>query len=944
MKTGLIGVIFLFLSSFLMADETEPLIVPQPKHMEEGRWDMRISGKNNVSAKILIEPGKPMLRLGAEEINKYIEKFGGRKLPVEEIGSESPGTQMKIYLISDVEKSPLAKKFSLSDVHIPEEKRSSQAYLIRFQDNSILLAGYGEQGGLYAAITFCHLLKNKNGLLYAYKTNIDDYPDFPYRGGQRPGSVFFTRGYLYNKKMLHTDRSYIESMKEYIDIGLHLKLNFVLAKQNNFVHNSHDYSGEINQYAKERGFLVDSSFVNASFFKDKKELESHLRKTGRTKKDFMCLRGTYFCWSKDDLLRKMLKDSIKNKNINVWSYHCPDTGDENWGARCDECRKKFGSDRIKANAHVINLFYNELKKINPDIRMSVTLQPYTPFGMNPDYDEYYEDNLEHFSGIAELIPKDIWILAREADRESIKIWHKTTNRPTYLCFFPTRSALASLFSSNIRTLKTYYFPGRKEDSLFVITNQISWYLDTPLVAEYSWNTEAPGSAFLDLSNRYEFDPCGKTDPDLFNKIIPRGAHYIWGKEAAPLVTKIHQSGLNINLVVNPFKAQKRLNKLYFGKKQDSSAELNPEDFAFQEKAAEKVSRLCLSIMEGKVPVDHDFLVGDATRLYKHATAAKLLAPVYQHYFAAVNAVEEGDLSKASEEITLAKKINSMIKDKLEKEKSFVKQFAQVSPSFLASSLRALKPFELASKKLNQFELPTQEQINKTVMPRSLLKEIKNRVIKAVPVKKAPVIDGELNDACWLKHKYTVKHFVKYPFIGTPKLALDQSEVKICYDKEKLYVSFYAYDTDADSLVGKEHPRDSEVLLKEDIVEVFINANRNNKNIAQFIVNTVGSKLDAFNVAKTKGKLSATYVKEWNPNWQISTRVLRDGWIAEIAIPFDVFTKGVSTEIDGSPKPGDIWRINLTREKRTLELSGIKYMENSGFHAVEKYAKLLFVDQ
>jgi hypothetical protein len=922
-------------------DKNLPLIVPQPKYIEKGNWEIKLSAKDSPMAEILIEPGNNKLKIGAEEINKYIKLNGGKELPVNHIGRASSEQSFKIFIVSDVENNPIAAGFSAEENTIPKDRCSSQAYVIRYGKNSVFLGGYGEQGGLYAAITFCHLLKNKKDGVYVYKTKIDDYPDFSYRGDLGMGNIYITRGYAYSARKKDLKKTYIDTLQEVVDIGLHLKLNWMLVTQRNLIYNSHDYSGEINKYARDRGFMVNST-TKASFFgtpSNKKKAQEYFRKTGLSENDFMILRNRLFCWSKDNLLREFVREAMQ-ENSNVFRYHCPDTGDENWGQRCDGCREKFGSDRAKADAHVINLFYKEVKKMDPDNKLVAVIQPYHSLYLNPDRYEFYEEYVDFYRRLTEMIPDDVWIAVREGDRESIKIWTDIVNNPVDFYLEPRRPEFTQLLAPNIRTVKTFYFPERKHDVLKVAIPMLSWYLDTPLAAEYSWNVNAPGSAFMDVDNKYEFHPRGKTNTDFINKVVPRAARYIWGEEAAPIVTDIYQSGLNLGLGISPFAAIKRLKENTAGIAYQPKA----EDFAFQEEASKKVCKLCLRIMKEEVSVKHPFLIANATRLYKHTTAVKLLAPVYRHYFAAVNAVEKRELEKAKKEIELAKQINSAIETELKKEKVFVKQFPQKSGSFLSGYLKHKKPFELATEKLEEFHIPTVAEIEKITLPPALLKEVRNRVVKAILVKEPPVIDGTLDDPCWSTHKHVVKHFVTAPFTGKLELALNQTEAAVCYDKKNLYIFFYAYDANADSLVGKEHKRDSGALFKEDIVEVFLNPNKDNGNFAQFVTNTVESKFDLWKKPKTKAEPKTVYLDNWNPDWQVATKIVKNGWIAEMRIPLEIFSKSPSDEIKFPPQPGDIWRINLTRERRRIENSGIKYMEDSKFDDVEKFSKLLFVDE
>jgi len=337
------------------------------------------------------------------------------------------------------------------------------------------------------------------------------------------------------------------------------------------------------------------------------------------------------------------------------------------------------------------------------------------------------------------------------------------------------------------------------------------------------------------------------------------------------------------------------------------------------------------------------LRGRATRLYKHAMAAKLLAPVYARYFAAEKALERNEPVKAKKEIEEAKRLNALIIPEFERQKKFVREFPQMSSSFLSYGLRVQKPFELLTKKINEFRIPNNEELEKTSVSGALLKKLEKRDIKARQTKRPPVIDGKLDDECWKKNNNPASNFFRYPFIGKPKLAYDQTIVKVCYDNKNLYVAIRAYDNDFDSIRGKDLERDDNAIFNNDAVEIFLNPNPKNKNTAQFVVNASGAIYDSFTQKHTINRdKNISLVKEWNPKWQRATSLDDKGWITEMAIPFECLIKKPVKELATPPKPGDVWRAYFSREKRGLELSGVKFIRDSGFTATEKYPRLLFL--
>jgi len=711
---------------------------------------------------------------------------------------------------------------------------------------------------------------------------------------------------------------------------------------------SHNYMRDLTEYARARGFECKTGF-GADFAgkkmrieADKQLFEKYLKDSGKTTKDFMQLRGRHFCWSKDDLLRAFARNqalAARRNGVNMLSFHFPDTGDENWGQRCDDCRERFGSDRVKGDANVINLFREEMRRVIPDAKFIAIVHPYhSSYLADPEY-------IEHFTRLSELIPEDVWICTRETDRAGIVKWNNATRQPTYIYMQPFSLPFRGMIAPVCRTAKTLYFPERSLD-ICAVKGWAGefWHIDMPLGAAYAWNTDTPGSEIVsDWSNgafkAWEFHPRGKYDEELLRQTVPRVAAFTWGEAAGEVAAEIYQSGLRPWLLYDPFRTEGALTRIRGGNETLAGRfpPLTAEDFVFQEKAAEKVCALCLKIMREQVPVARAILVPAATQLYKRAAMARLIAPVWQHYYRAEQAVKDGRLELAKEEIGLARKVAESFDDKIAQIRQFVRPFPQISGSAIGRTMAAVG--KLIEKKLTQFEVPSPEQYRKSLLSPKLFKEVTDRVLFAVPVKTPPRIDGTLSESCWTEHPDPVENFVRYPFVGDPRLAADQTVVKVCYDKNNLYVAFHLLDANADSLKSKSRPRDDSGLMADDIVEVIVAPVEGDRSFAQFVVNPAGSKYDVYK--RLEGRRGRVLVKEWNPAWEAKTSLWRDGWFAEISIPFAMFIEEPVGLLDAPPKQGDRWRIDLAREKRTLELSAIKYMPDSGFRAVEKFSVLHF---
>jgi hypothetical protein len=432
---------------------TQPLIIPTPKHFAAGSWNVKLSSPRQPSARIVVEKSSPLLDSAVKQINRYVLKYGGKALPVVK---HKKSTGINIILASGW------KNINLKKLKIPTGKRNKQAYLIRFCGRDIILSGKGDRGTLYAAVSFSLLLKNSNGSVVAYSGDIEDYPDFNYRGDGDLGRSLLTRGYLFNAQRMQLKVSYPQLIREYIDFCLDLKLNVIN--------------------------LTDSH-------------------------KYLVFRGN------------------------------------------DYTQKFMGSTQILA--------------------------------------------------------------------------------------------------SNIRSAKSAYRPKRQDDFYILKAGSQRWELDLPLGAQYSWNTNAPGSEELDYTNKYDFNSRYQVNRQFRDITVPDVTRFVWGAKAAKAILPAYNSALDIYRVTAPEKILKGINRKYH---RLSRRLLDKNDSAFfklQEQAAATASQAALKILQKNIPVNYSFLRLRATRLYKDATMVKLLAPIYYHYYAAKEAVDQGDKSTAQREITAA---------------------------------------------------------------------------------------------------------------------------------------------------------------------------------------------------------------------------------------------------------------------------------------------------
>ena len=165
---------------------------------------------------------------------------------------------------------------------------------------------------------------------------------------------------------------------------------------------------------------------------------------------------------------------------------------------------------------------------------------------------------------------------------------------------------------------------------------------------------------------------------------------------------------------------------------------------------------------------------------------------------------------------------------------------------------------------------------------------------------APIaIDGALDEAAW-RDAPVAKDFVqREPREGQP--ASEATEVRILYDDEALYIGVFAHDTRPSAIIVNELKKDFNTATSDGF-QVVLDTFHDERNGYQFAVNPLGAKWDAQMVNEGR-----EVNQNWDGIWHVQTRIVEQGWLAEIAIPFRTLKFA-----DGSPQT---WGVNFQRRLR-----------------------------
>ncbi|MFA7583145.1 MAG: DUF5916 domain-containing protein, partial [Proteiniphilum sp.] len=188
------------------------------------------------------------------------------------------------------------------------------------------------------------------------------------------------------------------------------------------------------------------------------------------------------------------------------------------------------------------------------------------------------------------------------------------------------------------------------------------------------------------------------------------------------------------------------------------------------------------------------------------------------------------------------------------------------------------------------------------------------------VQEVPVIDGQLTDDCWAGALWS-GDFVQFePNSGAAPS--QQTIFAIVYDDNNLYIAIKALDTEPDKIVRRVSRRDA---VDGDWVGVSIDSYEDKMTSFEFTVSASGSKGDLLRSASGNDET-------WDPIWEVKTFQQRDGWYAEMRIPYSQLRFGKKKSYN--------WGLEVAREiYRHQELSFWQPIDKSSSQFVANFGTL-----
>jgi len=168
---------------------------------------------------------------------------------------------------------------------------------------------------------------------------------------------------------------------------------------------------------------------------------------------------------------------------------------------------------------------------------------------------------------------------------------------------------------------------------------------------------------------------------------------------------------------------------------------------------------------------------------------------------------------------------------------------------------------------------------------------------AIQTTNPPIINGILDDECWINAGVFTDFRQYEPYSGAP--SMQKTVAKVVYDNEGIYIGAMLYDTYPDSIRTEMGPRDADRSIIADYFNVDLGPYNDGINGYSFKLTASGIQSDIRRSSGAGGR-----DLNWDAVWHSAVQIVDSGWIAELKIPFSAFRF--------PNKEDEAWGFNLWR--------------------------------
>ncbi|MEA3403230.1 MAG: sugar-binding protein [Armatimonadota bacterium] len=196
-------------------------------------------------------------------------------------------------------------------------------------------------------------------------------------------------------------------------------------------------------------------------------------------------------------------------------------------------------------------------------------------------------------------------------------------------------------------------------------------------------------------------------------------------------------------------------------------------------------------------------------------------------------------------------------------------------------------------------------------------------LRAPQVDEPPAIDGRLGEGEWAG----AGHIAGLVIISDGSGPEAETEAWVCHDGLNLLVAARCEEPMMDQATSETTETDASGIFRDQVVEIFIDADNDHQTYYHLAVNSIGTRYDG---SVGEGAVGGT---AFDSGWSAAAAEGEKHWSVEASIPF------ASLAVAGS---GDIWGFNICRERHLPDRREYSAWSATGsrFHAPHRFGDLV----
>ena len=896
-------------------------LLPVPKEIAFSEPPIVLSGKGKQQVVIVLEKDTPRGQVAVNEIRSRMRDFSSKyaiEIPL------SPKKVPGAYNI--VIENHWPGTFAQDKSRHPEAQKTDQAYGLYPQDDGVILSGAGEIGMMYAAVTCRFLMEEQEERVVLHSAKVIDWPDFK---GRQLGQMVAPY-----QRFRTSPEKHLEKMKPFMDWMFRIKGNGVFRHTIGAVPFSTlpdtlpaktaamKAAKLVNQYAGLRGIkTMHNASVRLGTVEDDKE-----RLGGENL--MLDPRGDYHSWARHDLHRVKAQNMVhlfENSGISSAFVHAIDSGGildpEDWSQRDEETRKRYGDDRVQADADMYNIYSKYFQQRGQQLVLVV--YPYTADNLNVDrvldklgmgdspatrarVKELIDALKQWMQGINNKTDKSVLICVREDTRANLFDYYSAyPGRPMWIYWETTHylKGIDTIIAPPVRSLASAFSRDRPHtDVAWISLPKHPWFYEQILCsgAEFLWNTRFPGW--------HDFDPAYRDsgeveidDQQALDIVAERAAVSLWGDEAGQILKHTFNGHLSWNVAIDPVQETSGLNPSVLGNltKKNKRA-IDQACLAF-----EATWKLYQSKKSKGLKLFDDHSKPFFIQHYVMARGAKGYADMHAYHHLATQLISSGETDQA------LKVIDRGIAEVAKDESDYKKTMRWLDQETWVYPKHAIHPmpyhpelydpdFDALKSKLEHLKRDRQKIYERLNIPVWFRPWFKKRGIVIAKTNRKIKIDGVPDEKPW-RDAPPVSYFVGHQSFN---LIREPTAVRWLHDDQALFVSGHVYNPRVQAIKKKISSRSKSRF--DESIGIFIHpaSDRSDTDgaVHQYLLGCAGDLAARKSSPSSRAMLSGNDPGKFRSKATAKVVVSKEGWTFELKIPL--------SELGGAISPH--WKASVAR--------------------------------